>query len=88
MSAHYLCALTFNLPTKKAITITNIKPKTMTRVLCDRTGSLARCSLDDCCFVSLHSTCLIVSTYVLYVVVVTMMRLGFGRIVSGYDDSP
>lgn len=88
MSVHYLCTLTFNLPTKKAITITNIKPKTMTRVLRDKTGSLARCSLDDCCFVSLHSTCLIVSMYVLYVVVVTMMRLGFGTIVSAYDDSP
>lgn len=88
MSAHYLCALTYNLPAKKAITITNIKPKTITRVLRDQTGSLARCSQDDCCFVSLQSTCLIVSMYVLYVVLVTMMRFGFGRIVSGYDDSP
>ena len=87
MSAHYLCALTFNLPAKKAITITIIKPRIMTRVLFVKTGSLARCSLDDCCFDSLHSTCLIVSMYVLYVVVVTTIRLGLCDVVSLSDDS-
>lgn len=87
MSAHYLCTLTNNLPAKKATTITKIKPKTNIRVLCVITGSLACCSLDDCCLDSLHSTCLIVSMYVLYVVVVTMMRFGFGTIVSLHDDS-